>query len=354
VVTRRVLALACVAACEASFGQPIAGPDTSAGTMAEDMGNTGTDGPQRDSEGVPGPDSAAIGWAGVAGQGQAGTFGGEGGRTIVVTDAQTFAEAAAEPGPVDIVVVGTIEGIVAVTADHKTIRGEPGATLRGSLVLAGTAERPLVDILVRDLNVIGTACADGCADTDAITVRWAHHVWIDHCDIANGDDGNLDITRESDYLTVSWCRFSYDVEAGGDRLSNLIGADDAETADADHLRVTLHHNWWSTGVVAYMPRVRFGRVHVFDNFYDSAEADYCIRAGWEADVRIENNAFSGIAEPLHQPPDRTAKILVSGNTASPRPLADFVQGSVFLPPYPYELEPAEQIPELVMAGAGPR
>lgn len=51
---------------------------------------------------------------------------------------------------------------------------------------------------------------------DIISLDNATKVWIDHCDFSSegitGDkdyyDGLLDITHASDFVTVSWCKFS--------------------------------------------------------------------------------------------------------------------------------------------------
>jgi len=71
----------------------------------------------------------------------------------------------------------------------------------------------------------------------------------------------LDITNASDLVTVSWNRFrNHD-------KTMLIGSSDSASADRGKLRVTFHHNSFeSLGQRA--PRVRFGQVHVFNNFYE--------------------------------------------------------------------------------------
>ena len=47
-----------------------------------------------------------------------------------------------------------------------------------------------------------------------------------------------------------------------------------------------------------MPRVRFGKVHVANNLFDSKNASYCVRAAIEADIRIERNVFIGVQKAL--------------------------------------------------------
>jgi pectate lyase len=139
---------------------------------------------------------------------------------------------------------------------------------------------------------------------DSITIRGATHVWIDHnrfADVRTRDDiqpvyfghryqvhdGLVDITHASDFVTVSWNQFvTHD-------KTMLIGNSDSATADREHLRVTLHHNLFdSTG--QRTPRVRFGRVHVYNNVY-RADRNSNFRSAWGAGVEsrivAENNYF---------------------------------------------------------------
>ena len=53
----------------------------------------------------------------------------------------------------------------------------------------------------------------------------------------------------------------------------------------------MHHNWWGEGVDQRMPRVRFGQVHVVNNYYNSSGNSYCVGAGFESDLLVENNVF---------------------------------------------------------------
>src|SRR5207244_527288 len=110
-------------------------------------------------------------------------------------------------------------------------------------------------------------------------VRRSHHLWFDHLDISDSSDGNLDITDQSNYVTVSFSKFWYRDKNQPHRFSNLIGSDDAIVADEGLLKVTWHHNWWADNVFERMPRTRHGDIHVFDNYYTSTGNSYCIQAG---------------------------------------------------------------------------
>jgi pectate lyase len=73
----------------------------------------------------------------------------------------------------------------------------------------------------------------------------------------------------------------------------LIGNSDSATADREHLRVTLHHNLFD-GTGQRTPRVRYGKVHVYNNVY-RADRDTSYRSSWgagtESQIYAENNYF---------------------------------------------------------------
>jgi pectate lyase len=201
---------------------------------------------------------------------------------------------------------------------NTTIFGVGGdATLIGAwLDIRGEGASQPMNVIVRNLSFQDTAdCfpewspADGVtgnwnASYDSISISHATHVWIDHnrfADVRTRDesqplyfghrhqvhDGLLDITHESDFITVSWNHF-----ASHDKTM-LIGNSDSATEDREHLRVTLHHNYFD-GTGQRMPRVRFGKVHVYNNVY-RADKDTNYRSTWgagtESQIYAENNFF---------------------------------------------------------------
>jgi pectate lyase len=138
-----------------------------------------------------------------------------------------------------------------------------------------------------------------------VSLRRSRHVWVDHCSFTSGGpaqtptqpqrlgqlfqqtDGLLDITRQSDLVTVSWCRFSQHDK------TMLIGSSDKQTEDDGRLRVSLHHNLW-LACKERTPRVRFGRVHIANNLFVAPRADayaYSIGLGHEARIVSQANAW---------------------------------------------------------------
>jgi pectate lyase len=139
---------------------------------------------------------------------------------------------------------------------------------------------------------------------DAISLRDSDHVWIDHNTFQDREtedstlplrfgvvfqvhDGLLDVTNASDFVTVSWNRFS-----NHDKVS-LIGSSDNAPLDVGKLRVTFHHNVYDN-VGQRAPRVRFGQVHLYNNFYRIANPSsyvYSWGVGIQSAIIAENNFF---------------------------------------------------------------
>ena len=188
------------------------------------------------------------------------------------------------------------------------------AVIRGAwLDIRGTGR---TNIIIRNLRFEDTFDCfpawdpqDGSAGNwnsayDSISIRDGDHVWVDHNDFADVEtedaglptyfgrlyqvhDGLVDITNAASYLTVSWNRFfNHD-------KTMLIGSSDSSTADRGRLKVTLHHNVFD-GVGQRAPRVRFGQVHVFNNYYRVKKVPsygYSWGVGRESAIYAEQNFF---------------------------------------------------------------
>ena len=242
---------------------------------------------------VTSPDLPMTGFATQNG----GTTGGKGKSEVTVDNVSDLKSYAKAGNKIIYVKPGTYMGPVEV-GSNVTIYGYQGAIIAqpasgSAMKLSGSK-----NVIIRNLKFKGAGAHDD-DDEDCLQVNHeSKNVWIDHVDIYDGHDGNLDITNASDYVTISWTKFSYTSASTGHQFSNLIGNSKTKTTDRGHLNVTIHHTWWADGVVERMPRVRFGKVHVANNLFDSKNASYCVRAAIEADIRIERNVFIGVQKAL--------------------------------------------------------
>ena len=242
---------------------------------------------------VTSPDFPMAGFATQNG----GTTGGKGYSEVTVDNVNDLKSYAKAGNKIIYVKPGTYMGPVEV-GSNVTIYGYQGAiiaqpTTGSAMKLSGST-----NVIIRNLKFKGVGAHDD-DDEDCLQVNHeSKNVWIDHVDVYDGHDGNLDITNASDYVTISWTKFSYTSASTGHQFSNLIGNSKTKTSDRGHLNVTIHHTWWADGVVERMPRVRFGKVHVANNLFDSKNASYCVRAAIEADIRIERNVFIGVQKAL--------------------------------------------------------
>ena len=175
-------------------------------------------------------------------------------------------------------------------------------------------------------------------------------------------DGALDIKGGSDYVTAS-----YNVFDQHDK-NNLVGSSDSTTSDDGHLTVTFHHNRF-TDVTERAPRVRFGRVHVYNNFYEGDRSRaayphlYSIGVGYKAQILSEQNAFDivGASTCPHivKNPGSSSKTgaitdtgsLLNGAALNVATGCSFAAASWTIP-YTYTASPAANVKALVVPAAG--
>jgi pectate lyase len=305
---------------------------------------------------VPTPDEALIGWAGVSGDGVNTTTGGAGGRTVSPASAAELMTLAESDEPLIIQLKGTYSVPRLNVASNKTLIGSAGATIEGAVRIRGKADAFVRNVIIKNLRI---SASTSDADGDGLQIHFAHHVWVDHCEIWDAPDGNLDIVHGSNWVTVSWTKFRYTANPPDPdhRFCNLIGHSDNNAAeDTGRLKVTMHHNFWVERVVERMPRVRFGEVHVFNNYYTSSGNNYAVGAALQSRVRVENNVFEGVSNPhIFYDAEPTAQMVAVGNlytnTTGERQMG---QGSAFMPPYAYKLEDVATVAASVRANSGPR
>lgn len=288
--------------------------------------------------------------------------GGAGGETVVVTNGTQLNEYTDSNKPYIIHVSGTlhITNMDTHVRPNKTIIGlGTNATLEGGGLYLYRSH----NVIIRNLTIKGST-------DDNLGILLSTNVWVDHCTFLNAKDGNFDIRRASDNITVSWCKFYYDPPQDH-ALSCLLGSNDKETDCEGRLHVTFHHNWWVENVRERMPSVRWGTVHLYNNYYSSTGNNYCIRTRLNAQTRIENNVFEGVRNPwevyLTDLTNAVGKICATNNlqlnTVWSQSTTNTKKGlsivlitpgtdEVFTPPYRYTPDAADKVKAAVMSGAG--
>ncbi len=336
-------------------------------------GSPGTGGSSTGNCTAPPDPSPLLGWASQSGS----TTGGGSATPTTVTTLAELQSAASGSTAAVIYVKGVLGAGALTVGSNKTIAGICGAEIHGHVEMSGS-----VNVIIRNIKIVGYGVGDcsldpkydssvGCSSgQDAISLQKnAHNVWFDHCDISDGTDGNLDITNGADFVTVSWTKFHYtprtdndgsdSTGASGHRFSNLVGGSDSTTSDAGKLNITWHHNWWADNVVERQPRVRFGKNHVVNNLYTSTSSNYCVRAGIQAQILVENNAFVGVKDPqeFNSTSDQgTAYITSSGNLYSGTSGTEATGGGgtpFTTPPYSFTPDSTSGLQAAIQSGAGP-
>jgi pectate lyase len=171
---------------------------------------------------------------------------------------------------------------------NKTIDGRNArVTLRNyGIDIAGHE-----NLVIANLEFIGDPYVDAAPQADdGVTLRQrSSRVWIDHCTFSDYGDGLIDVTEGATDITISWSHFKpsqFDLEQ---KVMLLGSEDDTEDMGRSEMRVTLHHNWFDH-TYTYHPRMRWGRVHTFNNLLDEW-GDYGAGAGDESRLYSERNVY---------------------------------------------------------------
>jgi pectate lyase len=267
-----------------------------------------------------------------------------------------------------------VQGVLApgrvVIGSNKTVAGLCGAEVHGHIDVSNAS-----NVIIRNLKIVGYGVGNcaldpsfdptvGCSSgDDAMTIQNnSHHIWVDHCDISDGTDGNLDTTSGSDFVTISWTKFHYtprtdtggsdSTGASGHRFSNLIGSGDNVTTDIGKLNVTWHHDWWADNVAERMPRSRDGKIHVVNNLFTAAGNQYCTNSGNLSSLLVENNVYIGVANPLQE--DADGNMLSRNNVFTSTTGSKTSGGTGFSPPYALTPDATTSLEATIRAQAGPR
>jgi pectate lyase len=276
-------------------------------------------------------DEVAYGWASQG----TGTTGGKGGPIDTIDGASTGALTKINTlfkgaTPEIVFLKGTLAGDIKF-GSNKSLIGLHGAQLNpGTIDCDGDS-----NIIIRNLIIRDAACTTygGCkGGSDAVhVISKAHHLWFDHCDIADGQDGNLDETHAVDYVTISNCIFSYSDTSKPHRFSCLIAASDG---DSGVYSITWVYNWWWKNIYERMPRFRYSKSHIVNNLYTSSANLYCIGVGYKGMPLIINNAFIGVNQPIDLRAECDPTLAESHGNLYTNCVGNTVtSGKAFVPPY---------------------
>lgn len=236
------------------------------------------------------------------------------------------------------------------------------------------------NIIIRNVYIVMPKATNGA---DGISMQESENVWVDHCTFESVnqtkdyEDGSCDITHATKAVTVSWCHYIKT------QKSSLVGHSNSASADVA-ITATFHHNYFDLSSSRH-PRVRFGKVHVYNNFYNGCTT-YGVGSAYGAMVLVENNSFDGVVLPTDictYPAKESGESNLQGSVAGylyecnneflnrpakardPYPLTNVEYTSYggsklstpltyddFKPSYTYVVDAAQDVPSIVRAGAG--
>ncbi len=209
-----------------------------------------------------------------------------------LTELQTYLTSS---DPLVIQFSGMFEGADAINvASNKTLLGiGSGAYLKGIELKINQAR----NVIIRNIKMSHVVASGTGTANDAIGINnKSKNIWIDHCefysDLLNGEDyydGLIDIKDECSFITVSNCYFHDHYKV------ILMASNDQAIADAS-ARITFHGNYFYN-CNSRMPSIRFGKAHVFNNYFLNIISTG-VNSRMGAQIRVEENYFEDSSDPV--------------------------------------------------------
>ncbi|TDE19479.1 polysaccharide lyase family 1 protein, partial [Nonomuraea mesophila] len=324
--------------------------------------------------------SAAAGTATGFATGNGGTTGGAGGQTVRATTGTAIHAAlcgrASSSTPITIEVEGTINhgntskvsgdscntaaGVIELKQiSNVTIIGVGNGAVFDQLGIHIREARNIIirNVTVRNVKKSGSPTSNG---GDAIGMESdVRNVWVDHVTLeasggeSEGYDGLFDMKNNTQYVTLSYSILRNSGRGG------LIGSSESDRSNG---YVTFHHNRYEN-IDSRTPLLRGGVAHIYNNHYvDLHESGINSRAGGRA--KVDNNYFEDSKDVLGTfYTDEAGYWQVGGNIfdnvtwSSPgdenNPAGPDPQSNTSVSiPYPYNLDGATCVPDIVRQTAG--
>jgi pectate lyase len=274
-----------------------------------------------------------------------GTTGGGNANPKVVKSASGFKSAVSGDEPAVIIVEGrfSLGGAVTIGSNKTIIGADTQAGIYG-----GTVKSSGKNIIIQNISF-------GPSGGDVMEFSGASKIFVKNCEFHDSSDELLSIVRGSDWVTICWSKFYFD-NPGSHSFAHLIGNRDDATGDRGKLHVTLHHNWYTKGIRGRIPRVRFGEVHIYNNYIDANGTGYCIGTGKECHIRVESVHFDGVDGAWTDYGGKSngeigwKDLEFTGGTTQP----DYMPNKypVFELPYSYSADSVKNVKDIVTGGAG--
>jgi pectate lyase len=222
------------------------------------------------------------------------------------------------------------KNVVLTIPSNTSIIGKDSTAkiIHGNLMISGSSSAPVDNVVIRNVafeDAFDFFPAWDPTDSggrwnsnyDTVSIQYATHVWIDHCTFSDGartddqfpsvwaapydgelfhvqhHDGLIDITKSANLITVSYNHL-HDHDK-----SMLMGGTDTASLTAENpgvLKTTFHHNYFQN-LVQRKPRVRYGMVHVYNNYFTGTHSATVynwlvgLTSGQGSKLYVENNVF---------------------------------------------------------------
>ncbi len=271
------------------------------------------------------------------GDGYGANPGGNDGTTVTVDNADDLIAYAASSDSYIIKVSGTID------LDGESVEVGSNTTITG-VSESSKIENGNLDITDEVSNVIVKYLTFTNPNGDGITIWTAYNVFVNHCTFYDCADGCCDITRGSDYITVSYCKFYY-VDQTSHRFTMILG-----NTDESEYHTTLHHNWWADNCDQRMPSGSYSHAHVYNNYFSCEGNSYCTNGRIDTEWLVEANYYDGVSDPCYYENGGVMEINDNYYNNCDGEISES-NGSVSVS-YSYTLDEVEDVPTIVAASAG--
>jgi pectate lyase len=300
---------------------------------------------------------SSFGWVNYDGQSQKGAVTGGGNATPIKVTTFSELKSALESSGAKVIWVmndvgngykGKSGDVLNVKSDKTVVGFKPGITVKCSWQIKGAS-----NVIVKNLICRGPGNSNSEQNWDAVNIENSKRIWFDHCTVMEGEDGNFDVVKGSDNVTVTWCKFYY-VTGGGHNLSNLVGSSDNEPQSHGKLNITYAYCWWDN-VNSRTPRTRYGKIHVLNCYYNKCGQGP--HSGFMSNIRMEGCFLeSNVSSPTGQtsPGAGSGIFVIDCNRGSTIKTGNIQ--TVFTPPYTYNKWPNGEVKGKVTnpnCGAGP-